>query len=143
MVIQDEAKQRAISVLTPMSLLANKMKHGNLCVLSRLLIRSNDPPIDQEPLPHANPAGKPTPCSPSPPKIYISCFCATQKIPRPSRLPGNTITKACMQPHHEPLANTRNARMEIIDREREKAWLEQMDTILIFVCLISFDIRLS
>jgi len=25
--------------------------------------------------------------------------------------------------------------MEIIDREREKEWLEQMDTILIFVCL--------
>ena len=23
---------------------------------------------------------------------------------------------------------------EIIDREREKEWLEQMDTILIFVC---------
>jgi len=28
--------------------------------------------------------------------------------------------------------------MEIIDREREKEWLEQMDTILIFVCLTSF-----
>ena len=27
--------------------------------------------------------------------------------------------------------------MEIIDREREKEWLEQMDTILIFVCLTS------
>jgi len=27
--------------------------------------------------------------------------------------------------------------MEIIDREREKEWLEQMDTILIFVCLVS------
>jgi len=25
--------------------------------------------------------------------------------------------------------------MEIVDREREKEWLEQMDTILIFVCL--------
>ena len=25
--------------------------------------------------------------------------------------------------------------MEVIDREREKEWLEQMDTILIFVCL--------
>ena len=24
--------------------------------------------------------------------------------------------------------------MEIVDREREKEWLEQMDTILIFVC---------
>jgi hypothetical protein len=28
--------------------------------------------------------------------------------------------------------------MEIIDREREKEWMEQMDTILIFVCLTSF-----
>ena len=26
--------------------------------------------------------------------------------------------------------------MEAIDREREKEWLEQMDTILIFVCLV-------
>ena len=25
--------------------------------------------------------------------------------------------------------------MEVVDREREKEWLEQMDTILIFVCL--------
>jgi hypothetical protein len=31
----------------------------------------------------------------------------------------------------------------MIDREREKEWLEQMDTILIFVCLASFGIRLS
>ena len=28
----------------------------------------------------------------------------------------------------------RTTGMEIIDREREKEWLEQMDTILIFVC---------
>ena len=33
--------------------------------------------------------------------------------------------------------------MEIIDREREKEWLEQMDTILIFVGLTSLDISLS
>jgi len=31
--------------------------------------------------------------------------------------------------------------MAIIDREREKEWLEQMDTILIFVCLISFRLQ--
>ena len=30
------------------------------------------------------------------------------------------------------------AEMEVIDREREKEWLEQMDTILVFVCLTSF-----
>ena len=29
--------------------------------------------------------------------------------------------------------------MEVIDREREKEWLEQMDTILIFVCLTLID----
>jgi len=29
--------------------------------------------------------------------------------------------------------------MEIIDREREKEWLEQMDTILIFVCIVSLS----
>ena len=28
--------------------------------------------------------------------------------------------------------------MEIIDREREKEWLEQMDIILIFVCFTYF-----
>ncbi len=33
--------------------------------------------------------------------------------------------------------------MEIIDREREKEWLEQMDTILIFVGLTSLDVSLS
>jgi len=31
----------------------------------------------------------------------------------------------------------RPAGMEIIDREREREWLEQMDTILIFVCITS------
>ena len=33
--------------------------------------------------------------------------------------------------------------MEIIDREREREWLEQMDTILIFVRRTSFDVTLS
>ena len=37
--------------------------------------------------------------------------------------------------HHGTASNTRTAGMEVIDREREKEWLEQMDTILIFVCL--------
>ena len=48
--------------------------------------------------------------------------------------------KACMRPHHDTGSNVRtNATgMEVIDREREKEWLEQMDTILIFVCLTSF-----
>ena len=42
--------------------------------------------------------------------------------------------KACMQTSYEASSNTKTAEMEIIDREREKEWLEQMDTILIFVC---------
>ena len=45
--------------------------------------------------------------------------------------------KARIQPHHHIPFNTRKAGMEIIDREREREWLEQMDTILIFVCLLS------
>jgi len=44
--------------------------------------------------------------------------------------------KARIHPHHITSSNTRKAGMEIIDREREKEWLEQMDTILIFVCLV-------
>jgi len=44
-----------------------------------------------------------------------------------------------MQPHHGTLSNIRTPGMEIIDREREKAWLEQMDTLLIFVCLASLS----
>ena len=31
--------------------------------------------------------------------------------------------------------------MEAIDRERDKEWLEQMDTILIFVCITFFAFR--
>jgi hypothetical protein len=42
-----------------------------------------------------------------------------------------------MQPHQGTVSNIRTPGMEIIDREREKEWLEQMDTILIFVCLTS------
>ena len=39
-----------------------------------------------------------------------------------------------MQISYEASSNTKTAEMEIVDREREKEWLEQMDTILIFVC---------
>ena len=46
--------------------------------------------------------------------------------------------KARLQPNHDTSSNKGYAGMEIIDREREKEWLEQMDTILIFVCLVSF-----
>jgi hypothetical protein len=50
--------------------------------------------------------------------------------------------KARRRPHHGPLTHARIG-MEIIDRDREKEWIEQMDTILIFVCLTPFDVRLS
>ena len=47
--------------------------------------------------------------------------------------------KARMQPHPSTASNARTrAEMEVIDREREKEWLEQMNTILVFVCLTSF-----
>ena len=46
--------------------------------------------------------------------------------------------KVRIQPHDDTSFNVRTTGMEIIDREREKEWLEQMDTILIFVCLASF-----
>ena len=39
---------------------------------------------------------------------------------------------------HCIFSNTRTPGMEIIDREREKEWLEQMETILVFVRLASF-----
>ena len=45
--------------------------------------------------------------------------------------------KARTQPHRDKSSNMRNVGMNIIDREREKEWLAQMDTILIFVCLTS------
>ena len=45
--------------------------------------------------------------------------------------------KARIQSRHDKSFNTRNTGMEIIDREREREWLEQMDTILIFVCIVS------
>jgi len=58
-VVQNAYKAR-ISVLTLVSLLARKMKHGNLYILSFLVIRSKRPPIEkeQEPLPQPNPRGK-------------------------------------------------------------------------------------
>ena len=41
--------------------------------------------------------------------------------------------KVCMQTRYDASPNMKPAEMEIVDREREKEWLEQMDTILIFV----------
>ena len=42
-----------------------------------------------------------------------------------------------MHTRYEASSNMKTAEMEIVDREREKEWLEQMDTILIFVCHIA------
>ena len=50
--------------------------------------------------------------------------------------------KVSKQSHHDTVSNVRTrAGMEVIDREREKEWLEQMDTILIFVCITLFAFR--
>ena len=46
----------------------------------------------------------------------------------------NEGTLGIVRPCHDKLSKQRNPGVEIIDREREKEWLEQMDTILIFVC---------
>ena len=46
--------------------------------------------------------------------------------------------KVCMQTRYDASPNMKPAEMEIVDREREKEWLEQMDTILIFVCHTCF-----
>ena len=35
----------------------------------------------------------------------------------------------------------RPAGMAVIDREREKEWLEQMNTILVFVCITLFALE--
>ena len=43
-----------------------------------------------------------------------------------------------MQTRYDASPNMKPAEMEIVDREREKEWLEQMDTILIFVCHTCF-----
>jgi len=43
--------------------------------------------------------------------------------------------KVRTQPHHHIPSNMKPAGTEVIDREREREWLEQMDTILIFVCI--------
>jgi len=43
--------------------------------------------------------------------------------------------KACTLPYNHTLSNMKTVGMEIIDRERREEWLEQMDTVLIFVCL--------
>ena len=44
--------------------------------------------------------------------------------------------KASSQPHSSTVFNAKMwIGMEIVDRARGKEWLEQMDTILTFVCL--------
>ena len=51
--------------------------------------------------------------------------------------------KVSSQPHigtHVFNARARTG-MAVVDRERENEWLEQMDTILTFVCLALFAFR--
>ena len=50
--------------------------------------------------------------------------------------------KASSQPHGGTVLNARaRTGMAVVDREREKEWLEQMDTILTFVCIALFAFR--
>jgi hypothetical protein len=51
--------------------------------------------------------------------------------------------KARMHLHQNISSNVRMVGMGVIDREREREWIEQMDTILIFVCISSLHVRLS
>ena len=52
--------------------------------------------------------------------------------------------KASGQPHSGTVFNARpRTAMEGVDRERGKEWVEQMDTILTFVCLALFAFRSS
>ena len=46
--------------------------------------------------------------------------------------------KARMQTRYDRSSNTKTAEMEKVDREREKEWVDQMDTILVFVCHTCF-----
>ena len=73
--------KECVSVLTAMSLLANKMKHGSQLVLSCLVIRSEAPPTEQDPLTPAKPRGEHVPQSPSPSpsKIYLVCLCCSEE----------------------------------------------------------------
>ena len=41
--------------------------------------------------------------------------------------------KVCMQTHDDTSFNTKTADMETVDRERGAEWIEEMDTILVFV----------
>jgi len=126
--------QPATLLAHTMSLLVKKMNHGGPSVLSWPLIRAKCSYRAR-----SSAACKTTRQALSlvPSKNTPHTF-VTQKKRRPSRLLGNTITKARMQPHHETSSQMRTAGMEIVDREREREWLEQMDTILIFVCLTCF-----
>ena len=47
--------------------------------------------------------------------------------------------KARRPSHHTTVSDALGtAGMEILDHEREKKWIDQMDAILIFVCLACF-----
>ena len=46
--------------------------------------------------------------------------------------------KARTQPHHKKPSNMRTVEMEIIDGEEAKELFEQLDNILVLVCITSF-----
>jgi hypothetical protein len=119
-----------------MSLLLNYMKrnHGSPPVSSCPVIRAKILPIEQTTLPPANPRGKRLPW-PLRTHLIFLCYLVEHRPLKTAWQYYNEGTCASA-PRHS--VSCENIGMEIIDREREKEWLEQMDTILIFVCLTSF-----
>jgi hypothetical protein len=87
---------------TAVSLLANKMKHGNLCVLPWPVLRSKGPLVEHEPLPHAKPQGqgKCSPCvfSKNIDLIYL-CYPEEQKAVKTAWEYYNEGTYPATSPH--------------------------------------------
>jgi len=90
--------------------------------------------VQESPLP-GGPPGKPVPYHCLRTFLIRLCYPGEPKTLKTAWEYYNEGALAFMQLHHSTRSNIRTPGMEIIDREREKAWLEQMDTILIFVCL--------
>ena len=67
-------------------------------------------------------------------RIYLTFLCYPEEL-KTLKTAWEHYNEGTWVANHGAASNTRTAGMEAIDREREKEWLEQMDTILIFVCL--------
>jgi hypothetical protein len=117
-----------------MSLLVKKRSHGSPPVSSCPVIRAEILPTEQKTLPPAKPRGKRLPW---PLRTHLIFLCYLVEH-RPLKTAWQYYNEGTYAPAPRHSVSCENIGMEIIDREREKEWLEQMDTILIFVCTISF-----